>query len=57
VLNEIQSGAFATEWLAQAREGAPYLYEQRDANRSHQIESVGKELRGLMSFMEPKEAP
>ena len=57
VLNEIQSGAFATEWLAQAREGAPYLYERRDANRSHQIESVGKELRGLMSFMEPKEAP
>jgi ketol-acid reductoisomerase len=57
VLNEIQSGAFATEWLAQAREGAPYLYEQRDRNRSHQIESVGKELRGLMSFMESKEAP
>ncbi|HSJ29401.1 MAG TPA: ketol-acid reductoisomerase [Acidimicrobiia bacterium] len=57
VLNEIQSGAFATEWLAQAREGAPYLYEQRDKNRGHQIESVGKELRGLMSFMEPKEAP
>ncbi|MEX0757238.1 MAG: ketol-acid reductoisomerase [Acidimicrobiia bacterium] len=57
VLNEIQSGAFATEWLAQAREGAPYLYEQRDANRNHQIESVGKDLRGLMSFMEPKDAP
>ncbi len=57
VLNEIQSGAFATEWLAQAREGAPYLYEQRDRNRAHQIESVGKELRGLMSFMEAKEAP
>jgi ketol-acid reductoisomerase len=57
VLNEIQSGAFATEWLAQAREGAPYLYEQRERNRSHQIESVGKELRGLMAFMEPKEAP
>ena len=57
VLNEIQSGAFVTEWLAQARDGAPYLYEQREANRGHQIESVGKELRGLMSFMEPKEAP
>lgn len=57
VLNEIQSGAFATEWLAQAREGAPFLYEQRDANRNHQIEKVGKELRGLMSFMEPKETP
>ena len=57
VLGEIQSGAFATEWLAQAREGAPYLVEQREANRNHRIEKVGKELRGLMSFMEPKEAP
>ncbi|MGB8362249.1 MAG: ketol-acid reductoisomerase, partial [Acidimicrobiia bacterium] len=48
VLQEIQSGAFANEWLAQAREGAPFLLEQREANRAHQIEQVGKELRGLM---------
>jgi ketol-acid reductoisomerase len=57
VLEEIQSGAFANEWLAQAREGAPYLFEQREANRSHQIEQVGEQLRGLMPFLEPKEAP
>ncbi|MGQ0848876.1 MAG: ketol-acid reductoisomerase, partial [Actinomycetota bacterium] len=57
VLDEIQSGAFATEWLAQAREGAPFLLEQRAANRQHPIEVVGKQLRGLMPFMEPKEAP
>jgi ketol-acid reductoisomerase len=57
VLDEIQSGAFATEWLAQAREGAPFLLEQRAANRNHPIEKVGKELRGLMPFLEPKVAP
>jgi ketol-acid reductoisomerase len=57
VLSEIQSGAFANEWLAQAREGAPFLLEQREANRAHQIEKVGKELRGLMPFLEPKSAP
>jgi ketol-acid reductoisomerase len=57
VLTEIQSGAFANEWLAQAREGAPFLLEQREANRAHQIEKVGKELRGLMPFLEPKSAP
>ncbi len=57
VLSEIQSGAFANEWLAQAREGAPYLYEQRAANQSHQIEQVGEELRGLMPFLDPKKAP
>lgn len=57
VLGEIQSGAFAQEWLAQAREGAPFLLEQRAANRSHPIEVVGRELRGLMPFLIPKEAP
>ncbi len=57
VLAEIQSGAFANEWLAQAREGAPFLLEQRAANREHQIEQVGAELRDMMPFLEPKTAP
>ena len=57
ILSEIQSGAFANEWLAQAREGAPVLQEQRAANRAHQIERVGEQLRGLMPFLDPKHAP
>jgi ketol-acid reductoisomerase len=57
VLAEIQSGAFAQEWLAQAREGAPFLLEQRAANRSHPVEVVGRQLRGMMPFLTPKEAP
>ncbi len=57
ILEEIQSGAFANEWLAQAREGAPVLHEQRAANRGHQVELVGKELRNLMPFLDPKTAP
>jgi ketol-acid reductoisomerase len=57
ILSEIRNGAFAAEWLAQAREGAPFLFEQRAANRAHQIEQVGAELRGLMPFLEPKTAP
>jgi len=56
-LAEIQSGAFANEWMAQAREGAPFLYEQRAQNRAHQIEEVGKELRQMMPFLQPKTAP
>ncbi|HEY7821495.1 MAG TPA: ketol-acid reductoisomerase [Acidimicrobiia bacterium] len=57
VLAEIQSGAFANEWLAQAREGAPFLHEQRAANRDHQIEKVGADLRKLMPFLDTKTAP
>jgi ketol-acid reductoisomerase len=57
ILGEIQSGAFANEWLAQAREGAPFLKEQRSANRAHEIERVGEQLRDLMPFLDPKHAP
>ncbi len=55
VLEEIQSGAFAREWIAQAKEGAPFLLEQREAQRSSEIERVGRELRRLMPFLTPKE--
>ncbi|MEA1903793.1 MAG: ketol-acid reductoisomerase [Actinomycetota bacterium] len=57
ILSEIQSGAFANEWLAQAREGAPFLLEQREANQGHEIEKVGAKLRNLMPFLDPKKAP
>jgi ketol-acid reductoisomerase len=57
VLDEIQSGAFAQEWLAQAREGAPFLLEQRAKNQKHQIEQVGAELRKMMPFITPKVPP
>ena len=57
ILEEIQSGAFANEWLAQAREGAPFLNEQRARDGAHQIEQVGRELRGMMPFLEPKSPP
>ena len=57
ILGEIQSGAFASEWLAQARQGAPYLLEQRQADRRLEIEQVGAELRGMMPFLTPKAPP
>ncbi len=57
ILGEIQSGAFAHEWLAEAREGAPFLLEQRSKNRSHQIEQVGEQLRQMMPFITPKAPP
>lgn len=54
ILDEVRSGAFAREWIAQAREGAPYLLEQRAANREHPIEKVGAELRQMMPFLTPR---
>ena len=55
VLSEIQSGAFAKEWMAQAREGAPFLNEMRENASKHQIEKIGKELRQMMPFLNAKD--
>ena len=54
VLSEIQSGAFAHEWLGQAREGAPYLLERREADHDLPIEQIGRQLRSLMPFIDAK---
>ncbi|MBK86800.1 MAG: ketol-acid reductoisomerase [Flavobacteriaceae bacterium] len=55
VLEEIQSGAFAKEWMAQAREGSPFLNEKRAEASKHQLEEVGKGLREMMPFLNAKD--
>ena len=55
VLEEIQSGAFAKEWMSQAREGSPYLQQEREKASNHQIENIGKELRNMMPFLDAKD--
>ena len=55
VLEEIQSGAFAKEWMSQAREGSPYLKQEREKASNHQIENIGKEFRNMMPFLDAKD--
>ena len=55
ILEEIQSGAFAKEWMSQAREGAPFLNQKRAESSQHQIEEIGKELRNMMPFLNAKD--
>ena len=55
VLEEIQSGAFAKEWMSQAREGSPYLKQELENASKHQIENIGKELRNMMPFLDAKD--
>ena len=55
VLEEIQSGAFAKEWMAQAREGSPFLNEKREEASKHQIEEIGKSLKNMMPFLDAKD--
>jgi len=51
VLGEIQSGAFAEEWIAESRSGRAKFHALEEAGKTHQIEVVGKELRALMPWI------
>ncbi len=51
VLAAVQDGSFAREWIAENDEGRPRFNRLRRENAGHQIEEIGKELRGMMSFL------
>ncbi len=51
ILGEIQSGAFAQEWVAEHASGKPSFRAFRAAAAEHEIEHVGTELRGLMPWL------
>lgn len=44
-LKDVQSGAFAKEWVAESQKGIPNLKRMREEGKAHLIEKVGKELR------------
>jgi ketol-acid reductoisomerase len=51
VLDEVRSGAFAEEWLAESRAGRARFEELRAAGREHPIERVGADLRRMMPWI------
>ncbi len=55
ILAEIQSGAFAEEWMDEYHAGSKELTGTRSAEQHQQLEEVGKELRGMMDFLDAKE--
>ena len=56
VLEEVQSGQFAREFIADQENGGAKLAEMRAASESHPIEQIGKKLRGMMDWLRPKAA-
>ena len=52
ILEEIQSGQFAREWIAECRGGAGRFAELRRAGTQHPIERVGAVLRAMMPWTE-----
>ncbi|MCC5907505.1 MAG: ketol-acid reductoisomerase [Balneolaceae bacterium] len=55
LLEEVQSGEFAKEWMDENREGLPNLTKMRASLGDHQIEKVGKELRSMMDWIDHEE--
>jgi len=51
ILKDIQSGAFADEWITEYRCGLPHFRELRQEGETHPIEEVGARLRGLMPWL------
>jgi len=54
ILKEIQTGEFAREWILENKANAPAFKAQRRIQRQHQIEQVGRQLRGLMKWIDAK---
>jgi len=52
ILGEIQSGAFAREWIAENRAGQENFQRMRGEAQGHPIETEGRELRKMMDWIE-----
>ena len=50
VLEEVQDGTFARQWITENQAGRPNYDQLKTAEENHEIEAVGEELRGLFSW-------
>jgi len=57
VLQDIQSGKFADQWMTENDEGRPNFPQMREAANQHQIEIVGEQLRGMMPWLKARTVP
>jgi ketol-acid reductoisomerase len=52
VLQDIQDGTFARNWIAENEAGMPEFKRMMQADLEHPIEKVGAELRSRMDWLE-----
>ncbi len=51
ILDDIQSGRFVRDWMAECTVGQPSFKATRRNNDAHQIEEIGTTLRGMMPWI------
>lgn len=54
ILEEVQNGHFAKEWITENQVGRPVFTALRKKEAEHPIETVGKELRSMMGWLKEK---
>jgi ketol-acid reductoisomerase len=54
ILNEIQTGQFAKEWILENKANQPTFQAMRRRDRDHLLEKVGKDLRSMMPWINAK---
>ena len=57
ILADIQSGAFAEQWLDENAQARPNFYRMRKQAQTSQLETVGRDLRSMMQWLNPKQVP
>jgi ketol-acid reductoisomerase len=55
ILADIQSGAYAEEWIEENANGRPNFNRWRQEGMNSEIEQVGKNLRRMMPWLNPRE--
>jgi len=55
ILEEVQNGEFAREWINENQANRPSYTQRRQAEGNHEIESVGADLRNLFAWSEEGE--
>jgi ketol-acid reductoisomerase len=54
ILREIQDGSFAERWIDENSRGRETFLRMRQEHADHELEKVGAELRGMMSWLQPR---
>jgi ketol-acid reductoisomerase len=55
LLEEVQNGEFAREWITENQAGRPAYERRKAADRSHEMEAVGERLRELFAWNEQED--
>jgi ketol-acid reductoisomerase len=54
MLAEVQDGSYARSWILENQAGRPFFNTMRQRETEHPIEEIGRKLRAMMPWLDPK---